>query len=732
MHRASLAVLFIALVPRIALALTIGLPPAPFADLDEDLRFSRIDSLEAAFRGSSGEERASIALELGDLYAGTGLSKHLPTAQEYFSEAIRIDPARREAVYRSAIEYSRAGYHGLARGRLEGLLRREPGEPAHLLMLARLEFVEAREQASIGAVHPAYQLYLRALGLAPDDPEALFGAAATALLVGNHQLAHSCCQRLDRLGSGSPEVWLLDAAARYRQDEAQAAWVEYLRAFAGMDPNLRAVFLGADVLVSDEDLIRTARSDLGRARAAKMAGLPEDAVEIDWAALVDDAALREELVERWWMGLDRSPSTFENESELEFWTRLVEADLRFGVPGSGTRGWETLPGEVWVRMGRPSADSGSSRFSPAFDASVAPAPALQSGNVAFDPPERTWSWFFTVDGAPVEVRFSDVTYSGSHWAMAPGSPMDLGVLRNRMTFVEPERQRRLPAFELGVELADFPRGSGSLLETAVSVQGVSVRDPLYGEPDSVIVEWTLYDAEGARLDRTRRVLTDARSLSRLLLASGQPARPASGDPRLALIGARLDPGSYRVRVRAIDPGSGRFTSRTFEVRLPGPSGPERLAMSSVQLSHGLPAWDPRGEFPPELVKHGRAMINAARAVIDGNTLGVYYELEGLGRDGSGRTRFDVEYAIYESSGQVRLLAMLGEFDPSELEEVDLATVRYLQERTGVSPEGLVVKGTELDLSDLAAGDYVLFVRVSDELSGQHCARAVAFRRLARR
>jgi hypothetical protein len=46
----------------------------------------------------------------------------------------------------------------------------------------------------------------------------------------------------------------------------------------------------------------------------------------------------------------------------------------------------------------------------------------------------------------------------------------------------------------------------------------------------------------------------------------------------------------------------------------------------------------------------------------------------------------------------------------------------------VSPEGLVVKGTEIDISALREGDYVLQIRVDDLVTGQTAAETVAFRK----
>ena len=56
------------------------------------------------------------------------------------------------------------------------------------------------------------------------------------------------------------------------------------------------------------------------------------------------------------------------------------------------------------------------------------------------------------------------------------------------------------------------------------------------------------------------------------------------------------------------------------------------------------------------------------------------------------------------------------------------TASFVEEQTGVSAEGLVIKGAALDVSELGDGNYVLVVSVSDHVGGQSVSQAIAFRR----
>jgi GWxTD domain-containing protein len=57
--------------------------------------------------------------------------------------------------------------------------------------------------------------------------------------------------------------------------------------------------------------------------------------------------------EAWWTRSDPQWSTPENEALVEHVARMVRADLMYGVPEKGVRGWETDPGEVVIRYGPP-------------------------------------------------------------------------------------------------------------------------------------------------------------------------------------------------------------------------------------------------------------------------------------------------------------------------------------------------------------------------------------------
>lgn len=724
MLRIPALLLCLVLASNGAIATTIELPPPPLAELSASVLLNQIDSLETQYGQSPVRERADLAFQLGLHYAALQVPKHTATAQEYFDEVTRLDPGRADAACQASIEYARAGYYRQARSRMRALIATDPENPDYLLALARIEFVATRNQAYHNDWTAPYQLYVTAMALAPEDPDALYGGAVTALLVENYRLARSAAERLRKQDPKRPDAWLVSAAAQHRLGNDEQSWVEFLRGLALSTPAYQSAFLGGEVLIPDEALAALARATVDPDRARTVLGLTAPQSKIDWYRVIEDPDIRTETIERWWTRHDASPDAFENESELEYWTRLVEADLIFGRPAASTRGWQTLPGEVWVRMGHPVAQYED--IPAQTDVTEQLAPLRYGGRLTFPRLEHFWQWNYIVDGRPVSVVFSDVTYGEPSWGMADQSGLDLGTLRESVAFVEPAHRGPVPPFDLGVHVAHFPRASTAVIETMVSIRPLGVRDGLGAEPDSVLVEWTLLDENGEQMEQVLRTLTRHDGLSRLLEASGQPTTLTLSEPRLTMVSATVTGADYQIRVRAIDPRSGRFSSRTLAVTVPTPE-PGPLSLSSLQLSHGLPEWDPHSDFPTQLVKHGRDLIFAPHALIEGTRLGVYYEVRGLAVGDDHLTRFDVEYSIYRGTGRIRMLAMLGEFTPDESDKLDLATAEFIHESSGLSPDGLVVKGTEMDLAGLDKGDYILRVQVTDRISQQECASAVAFR-----
>lgn len=155
-----------------------------------------------------------------------------------------------------------------------------------------------------------------------------------------------------------------------------------------------------------------------------------------------------------------------------------------------------------------------------------------------------------------------------------------------------------------------------------------------------------------------------------------------------------------------------------------------LELSDLQLASAFAPYRPSSDVPLRYAKFGQVVVPVPdlRLSADAQRAGVYFEVRNLAVDDSGATRFDVSYEVFASSREVRNLSLVSGFERRDLDRIDPLTLVFLEERTGVSPEGLVVKGTELELGSLEVGDYVLVVTVRDRIGEREAAKALPFRK----
>jgi hypothetical protein len=193
------------------------------------------------------------------------------------------------------------------------------------------------------------------------------------------------------------------------------------------------------------------------------------------------------------------------------------------------------------------------------------------------------------------------------------------------------------------------------------------------------------------------------------------------------VGASLAPGSYRLAVDVTQPEGGH---RALEVdlHLPSPAPPGLLALSDLQLASTFHPFVPGSDAPREFVKHAYGVVPVPSAVFprDARELYVYFEVHNLRVGDDGRTRFDVGYRIYRQPPGTNVRRGGQTLRPEILAAMEPMGLTFTEESTGLSPDGLVVKGGNVDIADLPPGRYVLLVEIEDLLAQARVSRYVAF------
>jgi GWxTD domain-containing protein len=713
-------------------------------ELDEGARFARIDSLESVLGGLDGDREAEAKWRLAQLYLSTELFKHRRYALELLDDVAELQPSNPDPHYLWAEVAGSMQYHREVRVRMGEVIERHPERVESRIVLASSEYRNGVQRLSEDRLRSARRAWRAAVEVDSSSAEVWHGLALTALALGEYRATRRAARSLVRRDP-APGL-MLEAAAHHRIGDSDLAWSRFQEALELIDESERWVFLRGHGFLSGADLEAIAANAVDRAEAFEVLReqgqnpLPGD--DIDWEIVLRDAELRERVLAEWWTIFDERPAQEYSTGELEFWTRLVEADALFGKPSENVRGWQTPQGDVWVRWGRPT----SYFYDPGGGGSSSRLDALGVAGVRFPPDSYLppnappiWVWTYRWPGTWISFLFSDESRN-ARWSPSESSARSLADFRAQIPILLPRYLQARP-FELAVSAVSYPRsGEDAVVETHIAFEPTQYllelaspdqrEELIYSRPDSLaIVDWQVSDMEGNPVDRAHRVIGPEVRRSVLLGQLGRRVAPTARDPFIVSIGARLPAGRYNVGVEVLEPITGAVSSERFTLVVSSPEPGDLLEISGLQLAAAFTPWSSEMRVPPEFVKYATAVVPAPdhRVPMGSDALGVYFEVRNLARDERGMNSFDVRYAIYRSNREIRDLAFQAEPDLEGLELVGPASLSFLEESTGASAEGLVIKGTELDVGDLDAGDYVLVVTIRDRLADYSGSRATAFR-----
>jgi GWxTD domain-containing protein len=679
---------------RAATGSILGLAPSslplhnPLQDLSEAERRAARDALYE--RADRGDGAAQAALDLAILLATEGSVEGRVDARAYFERARAAAPDRLDVLLWES--QTRAWGRDLA-GAIEVL---EEGRD-RFGTLAEWHYARGVCQWQRGLRHldpsaldAAYGDFAAALSARPQSKPYRLGVAATCLALQRWPELLTVTDVPDDHPAVGPRLVLYRGcalAALGRDEEAEPLLAAVVRV---LSPKLRAVFEdGMGFLVP-------ATSDTAR-----------------W-------------VHGYWRALDPHPTRISNARELEYWRRLIEADVLFG--DGDQAGWETQPGSVWVRFGRPAAMEFQSADVVPWGNGADPRdryegrgiedepqglltfmPAMAPKSTEYDPRVHRWHWSYAYGDQSFVVTFLDTTYHFD-WMTSGTSERDVAprIRETPLYFVE---QQPPVSLGLSVALTGFcDEAEESSLETSIGVGLPS------DQPAEVDVEWAVFDEHGRRIDRVVRRLDASRKLSALVRCVQTAPPDRVGDPLVTQIAARLTPGRFRVAVEATHPASGAHASREFLVDLTGL--PQRvLAVSDLMLSASFQRVSSATRLPSEFIRHAQAVIPLAdRAFVMGDPHAyVYYEIYGLQRGADGRGDVEISYRIHPVAGG----RPLGSKPARE--------ASFLENGIEMGAGGNLVKGTQLDLAGLGAGEYALTVVVRDVRAGTDATRHVRFR-----
>jgi GWxTD domain-containing protein len=395
-----------------------------------------------------------------------------------------------------------------------------------------------------------------------------------------------------------------------------------------------------------------------------------------------------------WAIRDPRLLTATNERENEHYARLVYADLLYGEPRRGLRGWDTARGDILIRYGRP-ADVmlTNSRYNT--------LPLWNYGDfvVRFEDPFRNGEYRFY--SPPADA------YSGSV------VPTDFVLIARALKRKVPERYT---PHEIGRRVA-FPylisvfKGTANGQAAIVASLGIPLSDhdtPLLQRVSFRTGVFLLSDTQGV-VGHDQRTATG--------IAASQIVESQDASFGVFMHTTTAFAGRYQLSVEFETKPDGALGFYREEIAVPE-YREDDLSMSDVLLAYVVEeAEGERQVHPGRLVRKGWSMIPAPSAVFRlSQPLYLYFETYGLTKDDAGNTRYQVEAILVEEKDQRGIKNL-----------VDRMLGRRSAEGTSLKFDKTGTATDEgqyfiLDIQDQDPGSYVLAVRITDLGTGAKTER----------
>lgn len=696
--------------PLGAATVQVGLSPYPVPLLDTESltgteHSAEVQRLEAELGRNAPASVESLAL-LASHYMAMDTIDSRSLALEHLRAARELDPTNVDLALAEARILERQGYLKPAMALIRSFVV-EHGAQAELdEALGCLLFRSAVRTLNWDEMERSRSAYVRAVKADDSNDRTLRSLGSVAVAAADTHTTRIVMKRLLQRNANDAGVCLLAAVSAVDQDRGVASAQLLQRAIP---------------LLSERNRVFAAHAG--------------ELLEATPGANIKDPA-------RYWQALNPHPTWLVNQRQLEFLKRWVEAEILFGEGDFSQPVWETSLGDVWIRFGRPNA----SRFIPADPASLplhvagnlpdvyedpyqyadnfvaegstsepAPLPWLMAVELTREDQDRRNHFlglYYWMGDEWLLVGFRDGTYT-MNWKFTSHAASRMHQYTRRAPIYFREKPPT-PKLTMRTAAAGYHRANGTVrLELYLAVDGYEPKVPAGPR-----VSWLLSTGAGLPLDRGESRLPGTVARSTLLKAAG--AKPGEDHARMSQLSWILQPGSYHLALELDDPVLGFATPVEMNITLPAEPR-DGMVVSDLLLVDTFRAYESDSGVPLDWVKHAHVVLPHFGAVDMGRRepLYVYFEVLGLGTDETGSTHFDVSYEIVPSA----------EFQFANAIQLDQKLrdrELFLEERSGVSADGLVVKGAQIDVDGLREGPYVLDISIHDRIRDRWATRRLPF------
>lgn len=549
-------------------------------------------------------------------------------------------------------------YEMQGRGELARAIELEPDDETPYLILADLyrrpyflnDFEDRRDSAIV---------VLKALvGQKPNSLAGLVRLAEVYGVSGKLDSAEVFAQRAYWLDTLAVRTNLALGYIHYGKRNFDEAAANFAIALAGMTDRERDGFESLEYLVSPQH----------------------------WPAVKQLSPARmDSLRTAFWFAADSDPTTRVNERQVEHYARVWQANLLFSDERGERAGWTTPMGETLIRLGWP--DDRRRRLA---EVTGGTAPA--------------WWWYYTTTQYPCTLAFVDHMLSGSYsypfaysdnlGSARASESKRIAELIYRERPSEALVDRMAVPIPLSAVVYEFKRESATEVEIYAIAEIDSLARQTNGRAEAAEVRAVIHGRDGREVwrgDEQEAIIWGEQN--REVMASGH-------------FRAIIDPGRYRLATVVDQLEHQRFGVLTDTIAVRDFDG-GHVAISSIVLARGA-------EGVPEVLKLRRetSLMPALNfEFLPHDTIRVYFEIYNLAKDLTGRTRYEVDYAmqfIKRSEGGIK--GLMGKVFPGKKESI---TNTYRE--GGLSAD--VVRDVTLSARELRPGRYRLTVRITDLVIG---------------
>jgi len=601
------------------------------------------------------QELAAVLCESSDIEARR-------EAVEALQQAIQLDEDDSELWVRLARLQLRRGFEQESRRAYNRAIELAPDSLRHELWgeLAQHHLARYQRTQRLDLLRTAEFANQVALGGGQNDPAALRVAIRIAAMLNDPVAMDSLAVRWNHVEPANPWPYMVRGYLMAEEEAWTLAEEAFEKGFARMTEEERKPFLSLSIVDPKEEEKKLLSPDTTR------------------------------FVEDFWRWRDPSPADEINPARLEFYRRLVQADLLFALDPLGLRGWDHAPGRMLVRYGTPRrwgyrqfvSKGDERRFRPT-SSFAAPTMIVAYGR----------------DVEPIFFQFVDFNLNGRFIHPVKGLPRgeDYWIAAEPSVFISP-----FPGEELDqtVELWRFVDLEGvGTIEVAVALDPRTWPSDLLEEPyrlsSRVVAYDPRWDVEDASVGTWANFETD--EFGRLV---GVFRLDGSADS--VIVGWETSDRSEEAR------------SVGYSTLPPLPGGAS-LRISDLAFLSRISFEPGQGSYARA---YGGGLPNPGHLYRSGDPIAIHFRAYGFETNESGRlsARLTVTVGRRTSGGLFNVLLGRGQDPPA-------ASLVFGAEESGSTLEQLLA----LDVPPLDPGDYELTVVVEDLASGRTRHRTGSFR-----